>query len=216
MSVTKKLLSKTFTPELNKVLVACLYNAYQNNLDCYHPEIGHDGMVFGLMIYKSSTYNLTDLSYTDDRIQILSKSPKFLMKIGRYKIGAYKVGDSGYIEPESSFPNNRGGAYELTKANQAQRWLPFPELEQAINEIDAKFTHLVLAHSGNAEEGLLKVFIGIPSEINDKHQIVEWSNTFEIWSKVTDGDDFLSLPKSNEPKAPMEKVAPPTLKLKTA
>jgi hypothetical protein len=216
MSLTLKLLSKVFTPELNKLLVESLYNAYNSSLDHFAPEVGHDGMVFGLMVYKSSTYNLAELAQTDDRINIISRSPKFLMKIGRYKIGTYKVGDTGYIDPESSFPNNRIGAYQLTKANQAQRWLPFPELDQEPSEFDVKFTNLVLAHSGNSEEGLLKVFIGIPSEINEKHQIIAWSNHFDIWSKDKDGEDFLTIPKSDEAKTPAEKVAPPTLKLKTA
>ena len=217
MSLTLKLLSKDFTPDLNKLLVECLFNSYQSNLDLYHPEIGHDGMVFGLMVHKTSVYNLVDLSEIDNRIEIISRNPRFLMKIGRYQIGTYKVGNSLEIDPENSFPKNRVGAYQLTKANQAQRWLPFPELEQADNEMDARFTHLVLAHSGNAEEGLLKVFVGIPFKTNEKNQIIEWSsNPFEIWSKGKDGEDFFAVTKSDEPKAPTEKVAPPTLKLKTA
>jgi hypothetical protein len=214
MSKTLNLLAKVFTPERNEKLVDCLNQSYQNNVDYFAPEIGHDEMVFGLMVYKSNTHFLSNLSNTEDWLKILSRSPKFLMEIERYKVATYKVGNTRDIDPRFSFPNNRVGAYQLTKANLNQRSLfeIIGELEEENSDIHC--TNLILAHSGNSEEGLLLVYLGIPSKFDENKQIIEWSTIFPIWS--ANGNDFPSLPKSDEPKAPTEKVAPPTLKLKTA
>ncbi len=216
MSETLNLLRKTFIPEINEKLVDCLGRAYENSADFFAPQIGHDGMVFGLMIYKSNLHFLSELSYKEDWLEILSRNPKFLMQIEKYRIATYKVGDSLDIDPRFSFPNNKVGAYELTKANLNQKYL-FAEMNTEEHEItDIYCTNLILAHSGNSDEGLLKVFLGIPSKIDENRQIIGWSTIFEIWSKDKDGEALLSNSNSDEPKTPTEKVAPPTLKLKTA
>ncbi|HEY0457896.1 MAG TPA: hypothetical protein VGC97_02020 [Pyrinomonadaceae bacterium] len=214
MSETLNFLQRVFVPERNEKLVDCLGRAYESSADYFAPQVGHDGMVFGLMVYKSNTHFLSELSYKEDWLEILSRSPRFLMQIEKYRIATYKVGDTLDIDPRFSFPNNRVGAYELTKANLTQRFL-FAEMNSEDHEIsDIHCTNLILAHSGNSEEGLLRVFFGIPSKIDEKKQIVEWSTVFEIWSREKDGDSSLFVSKSDEPKVPTEKVEPPTLKLK--
>lgn len=213
MSETLNLLQKTFIADINEQLVDCLKRSYENNIDIFAPQIGHDGMVFGLMIYKSNTHFLVELSYKTDWLEIISRNPRFLMQIGNYKIATYKVGDTLDIDPRFSFPNNKVGAYELTKANLNQRYL-YEEMNSDAEVSDILCTNLILAHSGNSDEGLLRVFLGIPSKIDENKQIVEWSTIFEIWSKDKDDSSFATT-KSDEPKAPTEKVEPPTLKLKS-
>ncbi len=63
MSKTAELLSQAFTPEINEQLVDGLLQAYSASADSYAPENGHDGMVYGLMLYKSATYFLNELAY---------------------------------------------------------------------------------------------------------------------------------------------------------
>jgi hypothetical protein len=214
MSETLNLLGKTFTADINEQLVGCLKRSYENNMDYFAPQIGHNGMVFGIMIYISNTHFLAELSYKVEWLEMLSKNPRFLMQIGNYKIATYKVGDKLDIDPRFSFPNNKVGAYELTKANLNQKYL-YEEMNSAAEISDIHCTNLILAHSGNPDEGLLRVFLGIPSKIDANKQIMEWSTIFEIWSKDKDDDSSIATTKSDEPKVPIEKVEPPTLKLKS-
>lgn len=213
MSKTQEMLKEVFLEERNAELVRCLGAAYQNSIEVYMPNYGHDGMVFGLMVYKSAIYELTDLSYSSNWLEIVLRNPRFLMKIGRYTVATYKVGDAFDVVPEEAFPNNRVGAFKLTQANRRQMLLPFPE-ETGEFDLDSSCTNLILAHAGNEEEGLLRVFVGIPSEFNDRHQITAWSHIFEIWNKSEDEANFFGV-DVNQPKVPVESVQPPAVTLKS-
>lgn len=212
MSQTLELLQREFTPERNNQLVNCLHHAYQASIESFTPEHGHDGMVFGLMVYKSAIHFLSQVSNRESWIQMISENPRFLMKVGRYTTGVYKVGTSRMDDPESSFPNNRVGAFMLAEANVRQMSL-FGE--ESLFEDDTIFTNLILCHIGNSEEGLLSVFIGIPAQFNEEREVTAWSTTYSIWNKDKDESPNVSItPFINEPKVDVERIEPPILTLK--
>jgi len=215
MSKTVELLSQTFTPGINEQLVNSLSQAYSVSGDSYAPENGHDGMVYGLMLYKAATYFLNELSYTEDWLQVVLRSPRFLMKIGKFLVAVYKVGDSFDTEPETAFPNNRVGAYKLAKANLNQMSFEFMEDGEEIED-DSKCTNLILAHVGNMDEGLTQVFLGVPTKFNEQQQITGWGTVYPIWSGGI-GDFGVGgiKPRNPEPMAPVEQVTPLTLSLKS-
>lgn len=214
MSKTAELLSQAFTPEINEQLVDGLLQAYSASADSYAPENGHDGMVYGLMLYKSATYFLNELSYKENQVEIVLRSPRFLMKIGKFRIAVYKVGDSLDTDPATAFPNNRVGAYKLAKANLGQMSFAFMEDGEEIED-DSNCTNLILAHVGNAEEGLTKVFLGVPTKFNEQQQITGWGTVHLIWNRgIGDYGIGRTSPRNSAPVTPVEQVAPPTLSLK--
>lgn len=215
MSKTAQLLEQTFTPEINKKLVDCLSQAYEATSDSYAPENGHDGMVFGLMVYKSAIYFLNELSYFDDTIKVIFRNPRFLMQIGNFTVATYKVGSSFDSDLESAFPNNRIGAYKMAEANLRQMSFDFMEDGTELED-DSSCTNVILAHVGNVEEGLIEVFLGIPTKFNDQRQITGWGTVFKIWSKGSDDFGVSGFRKFNaEPIVPVEQVVPVSLSLKT-
>lgn len=215
MSKTAEILSKTFTPQLNEKLIESLIHAYSASADSFMPENGHDGMVYGLMTYKSVVHFLVELSYTESEIEIILRNPRFLMKIGKFLVATYKVGDSLDTDPATAFPNNRVGAYKLAKANMDQMSFDFME-DGAEIEDDSNCTNLILAHAGNAEEGLTQVFLGVPTKFNSQGQITGWGTVYSIWDKgVGDFGTSYANARNSEPKTPVEQVAPPTLSLKS-
>lgn len=214
MSKTAELLSQAFTPEINEQLVDGLLQAYLASADSYAPENGHDGMVYGLMLYKSATHFLNELFYEEEQVEIVSRNPRFLMRIGKFLVAVYKVGDSLDTDPATAFPNNRVGAYKLAKANLGQMSFAFMEDGEEIED-DSNCTNLILAHVGNAEEGLTKVFLGVPTKFNERQQITGWGTVHSIWNRgIGDYGMGRTSPRNSAPVTPVEQVAPPTLSLK--
>ena len=206
------LLQERFTHDINAKFVEVYNRAYEANSDCYDPSIGHDNMVFGLLIHKSAKYFINQLSLTNNWLKVIQYSPRFLFQVSDFLISSYRVGDSLDDEIASAFPANSGGAPMLALANQKQMSFEFMKDGTKVPD-DANCRNLILAHTGNPDVGLCKLFWGVPSSVDSKMKITERSSTLEIWRR--DDSGFASLPIPPPPRPPVERTAPPPVTLKT-
>ena len=81
---------------------------------------------------------------------------------------------------------------------------------------DSNCRNLILAHSGNPNDGLCNLFLGVPSAVDHRDRIIAWSSTFEIWR----GDDFATggIPSTQAPpppKPPVERTVAPVVAMRS-
>jgi hypothetical protein len=210
----EEILRQQFSSETCESLASIFQRAYTSNADCFDPFIGHDEMVFGLMIHKSAKFFIEELAERNDWIEIIQRHPRFLFRIKGYLMSAYRVGDSLEDDISNLFPKNRTGAWMLAETNRGQMVMEFMR-DGRVSCDDSTCTSLILGHVGSVEEGLSKMFLGVPSAFDNRNRITGWSTSVEIWSKDRVGSVESGLPMSPEvPRAPVERTLPPMLTLK--
>lgn len=207
-------LRQQFSSETCESLASVFQRAYRSNADCFDPFIGHDEMVFGLMVHKSAKYFIEDLAGRADWIEVIQRHPRFLFRINGFLMSAYRVGDALDDDVSQLFPKNRTGAWMLAEANRGQMVLEFMK-DGSVSYDDTACTSLILGHIGSVEEGLSKMFLGVPSAFDSRNRITGWSTSVEIWSKDAGGSAEAGLPTTPDtPRAPVERTSPPVLTLK--
>ncbi|MGH9838030.1 MAG: hypothetical protein ACREEM_04525 [Blastocatellia bacterium] len=210
MTKTEEQLSKDFPPEIRESLVKEILRAYEANYSCYDPSIGHDLMTFGLMVYKSKVFFLSQLEDESRRIKLLQKQPYFTLLVGRYKLSTYSAGRSSNTDISVSFPLNKTRAAIITNNNQAQLKLPFPGADDPLD--DSECREVILADVGNPQDGALKIFLGIPIKKDKDERISQWGTTLLLWENQEAGS------MANDAEGtfyiPAEKVDPPTVTLR--
>lgn len=144
-----------------------------------------------------------------DGIKILSRYPYFTFQVGHYRVSPYCAGHSAEADISESFPHNRTRAPAITERNQYQLRLPFQE---ALEPDDSNCEEIILADIGNPNDGLCKVFLGVPIETAPDGHITKWGTTIEIWSSDSAMPFPTTSPSGNIP--PVENVAPPEIRLR--
>lgn len=208
MEITEGQLRTIFTEDIASPLIECLRRAYEANFAYFDPEVGHDGMTFGLQVYKSKVHFISQLAEEDTRIKIIQRHPYFCFRIENYNLSTYRAGESSEADISESFPHNRTRAPKLVERNLQMR-LPF--MEDSEFE-DSECAELILADIGNPSDGLCKVFIGVPIETAGDGRITKWEVALELWRN----DDALPITTSstNNNLPPAESTAPPEITLK--
>jgi hypothetical protein len=205
---TEQRLKATFPIEIRQELTTCLRDAYEASITAHDPDVGHDAMSFGLLVYKSNVYFLSQLSARVDWMTVVTPAPSFEFQIGEYAISCYSAGHTDDVDAKDSFPNNRTRAGRIAEANSGQVRI-FDEYWKD----DSACRQLILAHKGNPEEGLLEVFVAVPITKGEDGRVKEWGTVFTLWSRGIEGES--ELPASG-PTAPPENVTPfrPSLRKK--
>lgn len=216
MTTLENLLDDKFPDDICDLLVQAVSKAYAGNLAIHDPGIGHDNMSLGLLIYKSNRHYLQDIADMDERVKVASNGSKFLINVNGVLVSPYRVGDTLDADTEASFPNNRAGAYALVSYNQQRSLFEFrPEGDVWT---DDRLPAVILAHSGGFENGLTKIFIGVPTEVDDSRKITKWEACKVLMefslAKAATTAGSTSLP-SHRDLAPSEDVVRPTLTLVT-
>ena len=215
MTKLEELVNTRFTDEIKSEFVRIYKRAYEANADCYDPTIGHDNMVFGLLIHKSAKYFLADLAFTENWIRVVEFNPRFVFGVGEFVISSYRVGDTLDYDIMNCFPANTGGAPMLALANRRQLSFEFMKDGTVVPD-DSNCRNLILGHTGNPNVGLCNLFLGVPAAVDHRSRITEWSSTFEIWRGGESGTGGVSpTPEPPPPKPPIERTAPPVLAIRT-
>jgi hypothetical protein len=171
-------------------------------------------MVFGLLIHKSAKYFIQQLSITNRWLDIIQANPRFLFRVNDFVISSYRVGDGLDVEIANAFPANNGGAPMLALANQQQMSFEFMKDGTKVAD-DINCRNLILAHRGNANVGLCDLFWGVPSLVDAKLRIIEWSSTFEIWRRDSSSTGIPPNQGTPPPRPPIERTALPPLTMRT-
>jgi hypothetical protein len=213
MSKMQEKLAEKFSSEIREALTELPRQAYDLNAGQYDPSIGHNEMVFGLMVHQTLKFLITKLAEKAPWLKILQAAPRFIFHIRDFKISAYRVGESLDGDISCLLPRNRTGAGMLARSNQLQMAFDFMNDDNEVAD-DSNCSNLILAHSGTAEAGLSRLFLGVPISVDHRNCVTKWGATLEIFGGDSDslGGAVVSGPPPLQP--PAEKIAPPTLALK--
>lgn len=209
MTKTEQQIAEDFPPEFRDRLVSIIREAHDVSYSHYAPEMGHDLMVYGLMVYKTKTHLLAQLEDEQKNIRLIHQRPSFCLQVGRYRLSTYSAGRSASSDIEVSFPLNRTRAAMITTRNQRQLEL-FPQSESTGD--DSMCREIILAEIGNPEDGALKVFLAIPVDKDKDGRITRWGTTYPLW----ESDQFSEKAADIASKfyIPAEDIKPLTLTLR--
>ena len=193
----------TFTDPIVASLVAALKRAYDTVCEGHEPSRGFNEQTFGYCLYHVAAHELeTEAMGLGPEVEVEAGRPLFRLRVGEYLLGCHRVGHRAIQDITRCFPGNDGAAPALIET---QLWLPGmePRLERARN--------LVLAHLGNTEEGLVAVYLCVPSR-EEKDKIAEWGFTHLLWSV---GETLATKPTPmTMPVEPEEVIDEPTIRRK--
>lgn len=215
MSKMNEQLQEKFTSEVNTPFVKIFQRAYESNAECYDPGLGHDEMVYGLMIHKSAKHFIVKLADTKKWVEIIQQHPRFLFRVEGFLMSSYRVGESLDGDIVNSFPKNRTGAWMLAEANKRQMSFEFMN-DGNVETDDSNCRSLILAHRGTVDGGLESLFLGVPASFDDRNRITKWSTVFSIYGNEGTASAPVDerIPGGQPPQHPVEKTAPPRLTLK--
>jgi hypothetical protein len=125
------------------------------------------------------------------------------LAVGEYELCCHRVGRSASDDIWTSTPNNEGAACTMVEE---QIWLPDVPKRVGLE----KARKLVIAHVGNAEDGLGAIYLCIPGKVK-KDRVAEWAYARRIWSA---DEGFAPIVVTTTELAPDEIVEEPEVRRK--
>jgi len=172
-----ELFEQTFVPATVERLVRGLHRAYQTACEHHEPERGGNESTFGFSLYHYAVHELcreVARAPDDVAVEITSRHPLFRLQVGAFELACHRVGLSERENIWSAFPKNEGAACLMVER---QFWLPGFEPEIGL----AHARKLVLAHLGNADEGMRAVYLCIPSKTDSHGRIAGWGLAWPLF-----------------------------------
>lgn len=196
----------TFTPPVKRGIVSQLLVAYNDVQENHDESRGFNAHTFGYTVYHLAKFRLKELSKeSGGSLEIVGEiGGLFRLRNGKFKIGVYKVGSSSKTNIWESFPSTENGANPGN--HEFQMGFREPEFELAMLDDVSKRDYVIIAHMGNATDGLAAVYLCIPIEsIHGK--ITRWGYAEQIYS-ADDGLGTMPVapdrpPPSEEPEMPL-------------
>lgn len=197
----------TFTPLVKRSIVSQLLVAYNDVQENHDESCGFNAHTFGYNVYHLAKFRLKELSEkSGGSLEIVGEiGGLFRLQNGKFKIGVYKVGSSSQTNIWESFPSTENGANSGN--HEFQLGFSEPEFELAMLDDVSKRDYVIIAHMGNATDGLAAVYLCIPMEASREGKITRWGYAEQIYC----ADDGLGTmpaapdrpPPSEEPELPL-------------
>lgn len=162
-----ELFERTFSAQATAPLIRSLRRAYETACEHHVPERGSNEVTFGINLYFHAVHELClQAKQNPGLVEITSRQPIFRMHMGEYELACHRVGLSERESIWTSFPKNEGAACLMVEE---QLWLP--GLAPIFDITRAR--KLILAHVGNADEGMRAVYLCIPGR-TESGRITSW------------------------------------------
>jgi hypothetical protein len=153
-----ELFERTFSAAATDRLVRCLRRAYGTACEHHVPESGSNEVTFGINLYFHAVHEICEEARREpDLLDVTSRQPIFRFRSGPFELACHRVGLSERESIWTSFPKNEGAACLMVEE---QLWLPGIDLAPRFDLGSAR--KLILAHLGNADEGMRAVYLCIP------------------------------------------------------
>src|ERR1700690_277069 len=192
-----------FGEVISSGFVLALDRAYETACEHFVPSLGSNETTFGFNLYHHAAHELAAAAKSLEGVKVVSRNPRFRMMSGSYEMACHRVGQSAKEDISVSFPNNEGAACTMVES---PLWLPAISRGRSL-ELARK---VVIAHLGNAEDGLAAVYLCIPGA-TEKDRISEWAYSRLLW-KSGDSARTLDSPPIDFP--PDEQVDDPIVRRK--
>lgn len=197
----------TFTSAAVQSIVAALKRAYATACELHDPDRGSDETTFGFNLYKFAVHELRkEARLKTTVLRVISAGPVFRLAVGEFELACHRVGRSARQDIRSSLPNNDGAACTMVEEQ-----LCLPGMEDSYDLPKAR--KVVIAHLGNAEDGLGAIYLCIAGH-TDGERITSWAYTRPIWH--VDDEGVSEAPAAPPPpdKPGDEIIAPPVVRKK--
>jgi hypothetical protein len=132
-------------------IVASIVRAYAENQDRHDPAVGDDALTFGIHLWKSGSFFLSERLGAVPGIMAEVVNQSLTVQVGRCRLRVHKLGDSELDNPETSFPNHAGPAARMGRVEQ----LSF-KFRGRLHERD-EYLDWVIGHYGSPDDGLRAV-----------------------------------------------------------
>lgn len=193
--MTEQRLPQPFDQQFRARIVQALRGAYREADEVYAPDRGRGDHLHSLAVYHVATFNLRrDLDGVpgvslDDR----GRGPE--LRVGPYALRWNKVGrgeDADGIG--GAFPRGSAAASVMAEKNQLRLFT------DADLELAGFVPNWIIAHVGNAIDGLLAVYLASPiSTVSGR--VTGWRDAVAIWSAAEPEAAFPSAPLPGLPDA---------------
>lgn len=182
---------QTFTRKVTDRLVSALRGAYDTACEHHVPNQGSNEVTFGFNLYHHAVHELVQTEDGDLGIRLLSRHPTFRLAVGDFELCCHRVGYSAGEDIRYAFPKNEGAACTMVES---QLWLPTMAPAASVQQA----RKLVIAHLGNADDGLGAIYLCI-ADRTDGERIVSWAFTHLLWKAddqqmMTDADADAAVP----------------------
>lgn len=164
----------TFTENVTRTFVSAVQRAYETAREHHDPDRGSNEATFGFQLYHFNVHELSRCGDEPDPVlSVKSKNPTFRITVGDYELCCHRVGRNATDDIWRSTPSNEGAACTMVEE---QLWLANVPKRVGIEQA----RKLVIAHLGNAEDGLGAIYLCVPGKVrNDR--VVEWAYAHQIW-----------------------------------
>lgn len=146
-----KLPAELQQPEVRSAIVDSIVRAYAENQDRHDPAVGDDALTFGIHLWKSGSFFLSERLGAVPGITAEVVNQSLTVQVGRCRLRVHKLGDSELDNPETSFPNHAGPAARMGRVEQ----LSF-KFRGRLRERD-EYLDWVIGHYGSPDDGLRAV-----------------------------------------------------------
>ncbi len=231
-----ELFEQTFNPATIEVLVRSLRRAYGTACEHHEPGRGGNEATFGYGLYhyavhelcleadraseevtkevtsKQVTKNVTHrgvtscITFGKVTIRVTSKQPLFRLQIGPYEVACHRVGLSERESIWTAFPKNEGAALSMMEEQFRMPLFGFG----GVGGVESA-RKLILAHLGNADEGMRAVYLCIPGK-TEAGRITGWLFARPIYRA---DEKTIAAPSTKQVLLPEVVVEEPVVTLKS-
>ena len=113
-----KLPAELQRPDIQSAIVDSIVRAYAENQDRHDPAVGDDALTFGIHLWKSGSFFLSEQLGALPGITAEVVNQSLTVQVGRCRLRVHKLGDSELDNPETSFPNHAGPAARMGRVEQ--------------------------------------------------------------------------------------------------
>ncbi len=204
-----ELFERTFNPATIEVLVSSLRRAYGTACEHHEPERGGNEATFGYGLYHYAVHELcleAERASDEVTMAVTSKQPLFRLQIGPYEVACHRVGLSERESIWTAFPKNEGAALSMMEEQFRMPLFGFG----GVGGVESA-RKLILAHLGNADEGMRAVYLCIPGK-TEAGRITGWLFARPIYRA---DEKTIAAPSTKQVLLPEVVVEEPVVTLKS-
>lgn len=164
----------TFNDINKSLLVEAISRAAETASESFFAGAGRgsNNKIFGYNFYEYIKFEFENLANSyPDTFKMIKRGGWVGLKIGRFELGFYRIGQSERDDVSKSFPANRCGAPRVVQ-------LDLFENEEPNLTYAEKF---ILGYMLNPDDGLCAVYVGVPKRDFDSDRIQDWAHVEKIW-----------------------------------
>lgn len=185
-----------FTGPVRAGIIDAIRGAYAEADEVYAPDRGRGDHLHALAVYHVACFRLRLNLEGMPGVFMVSRGQGPELRIGSRNVRWNKVGrGDGGDTINNSFPRSSKVAAIMAAENQQTKLFSDDMFEQSGSP-----TNWIIAHLGNARDGLMAIYLVAPME-TDGVRVTGWREIIPIWSAVEPDTEFPTAPTPGLPES---------------